>query len=80
MSDWMEKYVAETENQIRSSWAHAALRSYQRETGTDDEFMLQDLLCDLRHYCDANDLSFADVDRIAQAEYALEVAEERSTK
>jgi len=44
----------ENMNDHRVKWAAAALRCFQRETGTDNEDALTDLLCDLMHWCDRN--------------------------
>ena len=38
----------------------------------DDEVQVRDVLADLRHYCDALDIDFADEDRIAHDHYLAE--------
>ena len=48
----------ENMNDKRAQWAAAALREFGRITGTDDEDALGDLLCDLMHWCDRNDMDF----------------------
>ena len=48
----------ENMNNDRAAWAAAALREFQRVTGTDDEDALGDLLCDLMHWCDRNGYDF----------------------
>lgn len=48
----------ENMNEDRAAWAACALRHFQRVTGTDDEDALSDLLCDLMHWSDRNDLDF----------------------
>jgi len=39
-----------------------------------------DLLADLRHYCDAHKLDFANLDRIAYGHYTAEVGEARTLR
>ena len=72
--------MKELSNRYRAAVALQVVRYYQHETGTDEECALRDLLCDLRHFCDANDLSFAKEDSIAQAHYTAEVVEEREQR
>jgi hypothetical protein len=48
----------EDKNDDRAEWAAAALREFQRRTGTDDEDALSDLLCDLMHWSDRNNFDF----------------------
>jgi hypothetical protein len=47
-------------------------------TGYSDgnSFSLIDLLADARHWCDANDQDYADLDRIAYQHYLAELNEE----
>lgn len=45
-------------NTQRARWAEKALLAYQKETGCDFGFMLQDLLGDLRHYADRHKILF----------------------
>lgn len=45
-------------NENRSKWAKDAMDTFQDITGTDDEDVLQDLLCDLMHY--ANQTTWLD--------------------
>ena len=44
----------ENQNSDRSDWAHAAVRAFQEETGTDDCDAIADLIGDLAHFCDRN--------------------------
>jgi hypothetical protein len=44
----------ENMNADRASWAEAAIRQFQIETGTDWDDCVKDLLCDLMHFCDRN--------------------------
>jgi hypothetical protein len=48
----------EARNDDRAEWAGAALRHFQRITGTEDEDSLGDLLCDLMHWSDRNNYDF----------------------
>jgi hypothetical protein len=48
----------ESMNDDRAEWAAIALDAFQRLTGTDDEDVLSDLLCNLMHWCDRNDCGF----------------------
>ena len=60
----------------RASWAEAAIIAFQRETGTDREDALADLLGDLHHWADRNGQDFdAQLDR-AQQHYAEETQAE----
>jgi hypothetical protein len=63
-------------NQQRAETAYAALVEGCRVRGeliNCDEDALYDLLADLRHFCDANDLNFAEIDRRAYQAYLAEV-------
>lgn len=66
----------ENMNSDRASWASAALREFQRVTGTDDEDRLGDLLCDLMHWCDRNDLDFDAALSRARMHYEAETTPE----
>jgi hypothetical protein len=48
----------EGKNDDRAEWAAAALRQFQRTTGTDYEDALGDLLCDLMHWSDRHNFDF----------------------
>lgn len=41
--------MADTDNDRRAGFAQAAIDTFRLETGTDEEDVLGDLLCDLRH-------------------------------
>ena len=49
-------------NDDRASWAEVALvdalRAFMKTTRTDREDALSDLLADLLHWCDSNDIDF----------------------
>jgi hypothetical protein len=47
------------QNNDRAKWAEAAIKEFERETGTDREDGLADLLCDLMHWADRNGFDFA---------------------
>lgn len=65
-------------NKIRAKRCERALRNYN----TDDALRtcLIDLLSDARHWCDANGLNYADLDRIGYEHYSAEVVDERRRK
>lgn len=65
----------DSENANRTRWAQAALWAFQKETRTDDEDALADLLCDLMHWSDRNDFNFTDEHRRASYHYAAETGE-----
>lgn len=45
-------------NDDRASWAATAIKEFIRETKTDPEDALADLLCDLMHWADRNNENF----------------------
>ena len=60
------------QNDSRAAWAHAAILAFERETQTDREDALCDLLCDLMHWADRAPFSFSnELDR-ARQHYAAE--------
>ena len=61
-------------NGVRASAAGFALKSHAwaKGDGTEDASLI-DLLTDLRHYCDAHGLGFADADRLAHQHYLAEL-------
>ncbi len=63
-------------NTDRASWAETALHEFQRVTGTDDEDCLCDLLCDLMHWCDRNDVDFVAALTRARMHYEAETTPE----
>lgn len=62
----------ENMNENRAQWGGAALEHFMTRTGADIEDALADLLCDLRHWCDRNNTSFADEDKRGLAHYKVE--------
>lgn len=46
------------QNADRAHWAFLALAEFIHATGIDPEDAVADLLCDLRHWCDRNNMSF----------------------
>ena len=62
----------EGKNENRAALAMTALSAFQRETGTDDQDAVADLLCDIMHLCDRKCWDFdADLER-ARRHYAAE--------
>lgn len=45
-------------NEQRADWAGTAVDVFQTITGTEDENKVADFLCNLRHWCDRNDVDF----------------------
>jgi hypothetical protein len=68
----------DTMNDSRAGWAEAALSTFMRETGTDEEDALGDLLADLMHWCDRNNYDFDAALYRAQGHYEAETTGERS--
>jgi hypothetical protein len=64
----------ESQNDARAAWAWAALAAFKRETGTDLEDALGDLLCDLMHWADRNQTSFPAMLIRARAHYREETS------
>ena len=65
-------------NDSRAEWAEAALSAFMRETGTDQEDALVDLLADLLHWADRNSHNFNAALERAREHYEAETAGERS--
>jgi hypothetical protein len=67
----------ETTNADRARWALAAFIAYaaSHRCDEDDQTTLADLLCDLLHFADANDLDFDSAMGRAERSYHEEVAE-----
>jgi hypothetical protein len=63
-------------NEDRAEWAAAALRHFQCTTGTEYDYALGDLLCDLMHWADRNDFDFEAALFRAQRSYAEETEPE----
>ena len=67
-------------NDERAEWAGTALAAFIKETGTDLEDALGDLLADLMHWCDRNNYDFgAALDR-ARGHYDAEILGESTEK
>jgi hypothetical protein len=66
-------------NALRAEWAETALRAFQEETGTDDEDMLADLLCDMMHWCDREGFVFKEALRRATSHYGEETTDPEAT-
>jgi hypothetical protein len=45
-------------NDSRAEWAHEAIQTFMKRTGTDFEDSLGDLLCDLMHWSDRVSFDF----------------------
>jgi hypothetical protein len=62
----------EGKNDDRAAWAMTALSAFERETGTDEQHAVADLLCDLMHLYDRKGWDFdADLER-ARDHYTAE--------
>lgn len=59
-------------NDDRAKWAAAALRHFQRKTGTDTHDAPSDLICDLMHWCDRTGFDFDDTLARARMHYEAE--------
>ena len=67
-------------NNDRALMALEAVETMAAETASRGEEVatkIGDLLCNLRHLCDAEGLCFADVDRVAYRIYSIEIYEQR---
>ena len=62
-------------NHERAVRIRAHLTRYAQETGSDEEAMLRDFLADVGHYCDAQNLSFAEALGMAERNYREEIPE-----
>jgi hypothetical protein len=63
-------------NDVRADRALAAVRCFQRETGSDDEDAISDLLADLMHLCDRCALPWPEQLARAQSHYCEETSED----
>lgn len=64
--------VPDNKNGERAEWARAALRAFMKETGTEYEDSLGDLLCNLMHLADRDNFDFEAALHRAQDHYAAE--------
>jgi hypothetical protein len=62
-------------NLDRAEWAAAALRHFQCITGTEYDDALTDLLCDLKHWSDREDIDFQNTLDTAHMHYEAECEE-----
>lgn len=67
-------------NLERAEWAAAALRHFQSATGADYEDALPDLLCDLLHWSDRDDVNFHKALKTARMHYEAECDEEKADR
>ena len=65
-------------NLERAGWAGAALRHFQSSTGTDDDTVLPDLLCDLQHWANREAINFEDALDTARMHHQAECAEQEA--
>jgi hypothetical protein len=66
-------------NLERAEWAGAALRHFEFITGTEHDDALPDLLCDLLHWSDRENVHFDKALDTARMHYQAECEEENST-
>jgi hypothetical protein len=59
-------------NNDRAEWAAAGLRHFQIHTGTEFDDALPDLLCDLHHWCDRENVNFQSALERARQHYDAE--------
>jgi hypothetical protein len=79
----LQRRLAMTEptNIDRAGWAETALKAFEKVTGSDaKEEGVRDLLADMMHYCDVNDIDFANELRVATDNYDEEITEEQDAK
>jgi len=62
-------------NEQRADWAAEALSTFQRATGTDNDTLLGDFLCDLLHWCHREDQDFDAALERAREHYAAETGQ-----
>lgn len=73
--------MTEPTNIDRAGWAETALKAFEKVTGSDaKEEGVRDLLADMMHYCDVNDIDFANELRVATDNYDEEITEEQDAK
>jgi hypothetical protein len=64
-----------SENEERAARAAIALEAYKNIPGTDPDAAVRDLLSDLMHYCDQNELLFKFELEVARSNYIEEAGE-----
>lgn len=67
----------ESVNARRAERAGKAIAAFCDATGADEQYVLGDLLCDLRHWADKNGQDFDDGDDRGKHHYNAEIEEER---
>lgn len=68
----------EDQNDDRSGWAEVAIKAFMKETGTDAEDAVSDLLADLAHYCDRHGLELGHELCRAMSHYGEETLNEEA--
>jgi hypothetical protein len=75
----------QTMNQKRAIWAENALIAFSQETGQFDHILdrrrnevVNDLLCDLMHFCDLKKIDFKTALDTARQHYHTELLEEKN--
>lgn len=66
-------------NDERAEWAQAAIDAHGEETGAtaagdDGDCNFYDLLCNLHHWCDRNDINFKQAVKDARQMYEMEIS------
>jgi hypothetical protein len=64
----------------RAASADAALKAYMSRTSCGCEDCLADLLCDLMHWADKREFSFAEALRVGYFHYRVEMADREAAK
>jgi 8-oxo-dGTP pyrophosphatase MutT (NUDIX family) len=69
----------ERQNNDRAAWAEVALRAFAEETGLKPEAdewetVVGDLLADIAHFCDRNDLDFLEIVNRSRRHYSAETS------
>lgn len=67
--------MSEPTNTDRAEWAEIAILAFEAEVRGDREDSLTDLLCDLMHWADRNNMNFQTELRKAAGNYAEELQE-----
>lgn len=66
------------ENRARTIRVRDILNECYSAKTENSETALTDLLADIRHFCDAKELAFSDVDRRAHEHYSAEIVQART--
>lgn len=62
----------EEKNEERAGWAAIAVQAFMDKTGSELEYAVGDLLCDLRHFCDYHGIDFDDENANGRGHYEAE--------